>query len=114
MEKLDAGLCGVDNRIVNVVLDGHCSGGNKGIAHPLGHGDQIGGNVEVGAGGGAAQPAVSGNDFVENQQDSVFGGDFSQSLPIAFCQKKTYATSCVNTPLFCCDSDEVSTSEENT
>ena len=85
VEQLDciAGA-GIDDRVVNLVIGGNSRHRNGRIVDCLSHGDHVGSDTKVFAGGCFAQASEASDHFVKNQQNAVFGANIAQALQISF------------------------------
>ena len=83
VKELDAAGRAVDDGVVHFAAHGDGARGHGGVAHALGHGDQVGCDAEEFGRSGGAQAAVGGDDFVKNQQDAVLGRNFAQLFQVA-------------------------------
>jgi hypothetical protein len=83
MEELDQMRRSAHEALIDLRMRQHASHGDDPVGDGLGEGRQIGLNVEVLRGKRRPQATESGDDLVEDQQDTVPRADLAQTLQVA-------------------------------
>ena len=74
--------------VVDGVADHHAAHRRRAVGDALGKGDHVRQHAVTFGGKGIAEPAVAGDDLVENQQNAVLLGDLAQPLEIALRRRQ--------------------------
>ena len=84
MKQLRPGaFAGVDHGVVDLLVDRHCAHRNRAVGQGLGHGDEVGPDLETLRRKPLPGTAEAGDDFIEYQQDCVLVANLAQALEVA-------------------------------